>query len=155
MVEVLRADAKLPRAQRRFLGAFHNPRIERYVGVRKPDIGLRYADVLLIEEGGLTGGPPRVETFSFKSRDLSQLKGRVLETQMIEDAKEALRKYGGMLDIRRNSLQPLLPQGSEVPVQRVRLVYEGGALIPKDIGELQQATNTAMNEVPGVEVLVQ
>ena len=41
--------------------------------MRKPGPGLRYADVLVIEEGGTGGQPRRVETFSFKSRDLSQL----------------------------------------------------------------------------------
>jgi hypothetical protein len=155
MVQVLRADARLPRAQRRFLGAFDNPRIERSVGVRKPDTGLRYADVLIIEEGGLSRGPPRVETFSFKSRALSQLEGGLLETQMIEDAKEALRKYGGILDIRRDSLRPLLPQGREVPIQRVRLVYEGGALLPTDVDALRRAVDKTKRKVPAVEVLFQ
>ncbi|WP_052518066.1 hypothetical protein [Archangium violaceum] len=155
MVEALRADAKLPRAQRRFLGAFNNPRIEKYVGVRKPDTGLRYADVLIIEEGGLAGGPPRVETFSFKSRDLSQLEGKALQAQLLEDAREALRKYGGTLDIRRSSLQPLFSEGSEVPVQRVRLIYESGALLPKGANALREAANVAKNKVPGVEVLFQ
>ncbi|WPB74624.1 hypothetical protein KYC5002_37145 [Archangium violaceum] len=155
MVEVLRADARLPRAQRRFLGAFDSPRIERLVGVKKPESGLRYADVLIIEEGEVAGGPPRVETFSFKSRDLSQLKGSVLETQMIEDAKEALSKYGGMLDIRRDALQPLLPRGSEVPVQRVHLVYEGGALVPKDVRVVRRAVDKTQGKVPTVEVLFQ
>ncbi|HYO73829.1 MAG TPA: hypothetical protein VEU33_47960 [Archangium sp.] len=155
MVEVLRADAKLPRALRRFLGAFDKPRIERGVGVRKPDTGLRYADVLIIEEGGLAGRPPRVETFSFKSRDLSRLKDQALEAQMIEDATEALHKYGGTLDIRRSSLHPLLGEGSEVPVQRVRLIYEGGTLMPTNVDVLRKATNVAKNKVPGVEVLFQ
>ncbi|MFY0583507.1 hypothetical protein ACN28S_62675 [Cystobacter fuscus] len=34
MVKLLRADAKLPRTQRRFLGDFDKPRVESYVGVR-------------------------------------------------------------------------------------------------------------------------
>ncbi|OJT18519.1 hypothetical protein BO221_41430 [Archangium sp. Cb G35] len=155
MVEALRADAKLPRAQRHFLGAFNNPRIEKYVGVRKPDTGLRYADVLIIEEGRLAGGPPRVETFSFKSRDLSQLEIKALQTQLLEDAREALRKYGGTLDIRRDSLHPLLPQGSEIPVQRVHLVYEGGVLLPTDVGTLRRAVDKTKGKVPAVEVLFQ
>ncbi|HZI05183.1 MAG TPA: hypothetical protein VEZ71_14225, partial [Archangium sp.] len=106
MVALLEADAALPQAQRRFLGAFIQPRIHRYVGVRKPESGLRYADVLVIEEGGASGGSPRVETFSFKSRSLSELKYEALAAQMIADAREALQKYGGTLDIRRDSLQP-------------------------------------------------
>jgi hypothetical protein len=155
MVALLEADARLPRAQRRFLGDFIKPRIERSVGVRKPGTGLRYVDVLIIEEGALSSGPPRVETFSFKSRDLASLKRDALKAQMVEDAREALQKYGGTLEIRRDSLQPLLSEGSEVSVQRVRLVYEGGALKPKDVNILNIAMRKAEGEVPGVEVLFQ
>ncbi|WP_257461629.1 hypothetical protein [Archangium lipolyticum] len=155
MMTLLEADARLPRAERRFLGAFHEPRIHRYVGVKKPESGLRYADVLIIEEDGLAGGPPRVETFSFKSRNLSGLKYEALVAQMIADAREALGKYGGTLDIRRDSLQFLLRGGSKVPVQRVRLVYEGGQLKPKDVDALRKAVTATREEVPGVEVLFQ
>ncbi|HYO54207.1 hypothetical protein [Archangium sp.] len=155
MVEVLEADARLPRAQRRFLGAFLKPRIERYVGVKKPESGLRYADVLIIEEGELAGGPPRVETLSFKSRDLLRLDPDALKEQMKADAREALGKYGGTLDIRRDSLQHILRGRSEVPVQRVRLVYEGGALLPRNVEVLKAAVETTKEKVPGVEVLFQ
>jgi hypothetical protein len=155
MVALLKADAALPRAQRRFLGAFARPRIERYVGVGKPGTGLRFADVLILEEGEFTGGPPRVETLSFKSRDLSRLEREALRAQMIEDAREALRKYGGTLDIHRDSLQPLLREGSKVPVQRVRLVYEGGELKPTNVSNLNTAVREAERAVPGVEILIQ
>jgi len=155
MVHLLREDAKLPRAQRRFLGDFHTPRIETYVGVRKPDTGLRFADVLVIETSELAGRPPRVETFSFKSRDLSGLGEQALQAQMIADAREAVRYYGQTLDVRRDALQPLLRGGSEVPVQRVRLIYEGSTLTPSDVGMLERAVNATRRVVPGVEVLFQ
>jgi len=155
MVALLEADAALPRAQRRFLKAFDRPRIERYVGVKKPESGLRYADVLVIEEGELAGGLPRVETFSFKSRDLSGLQGSALEAQMKADAREALGYYGETLDIRRPSLQPLLREGSKVSVSTVRLVYEGGELKPKDVRELKTAVNETKSAIPGVEILFQ
>jgi hypothetical protein len=155
MVNLLREDAKLPRAQRHFLGDFDKPRIETYVGVKKPGTGLRYADVLVIEEGELAGRSRRVETLSFKSRDLSALRGSALEAQMIADAREALWKYGETLDIRRDSLQPLLREGREVQVPRVRLIYEGGALMPEGAKELKTAVNAVKEEVPGVEVLFQ
>ncbi|WNG52700.1 hypothetical protein F0U60_31985 [Archangium minus] len=155
MVALLESDATLPRAQRRFLGAFIRPRILRCVGVWKPKSGLRYADVLVIEEGELAGGPPRVETLSFKSRNFSGLKYEALKAQMIADAKEALDKYGGTLDIRRDSLQSLLRKGGEVPVQRVRLIYEGGELKPGKAEDLRSAVNETRKEVPGVEVLFQ
>ncbi|WP_071905535.1 hypothetical protein [Cystobacter ferrugineus] len=155
MVKLLREDATRPRLQRRFLGDFDKPRVEVQVGVRKPGPGLRYADVLVIEEGELGGRPRRVETFSFKSRDLSGLKYEALEAQMVEDAREALQKYGERLDIRRDSLRSIFPENSEVPVQRVRLVYEGGDLKPTDVNELKTAVEQTKKEVPGVEVLFQ
>ncbi|HSP80926.1 MAG TPA: hypothetical protein VLQ93_20530 [Myxococcaceae bacterium] len=155
MLALLEADAKLPRAQRRFLGAFLQPRIERYVGVWKPGSELRFADVLVIEEGQLAGGTPRVETFSFKSRDLSRLDPGVLEAQMKTDAREALWKYGGTLDIRRGSLQPLFSGGSVVPIQRIRLIYEGGALKPNNMDALTAAVNATRQAIPEVEVLFQ
>ena len=74
---------------------------------------------------------------------------------MIEDAGEALQKYGGTLDIRRDSLQRLLRGGSEVPVQRVRLVYEGDKLKPHEPANLDAAVREAESKVPGVEVLFQ
>jgi hypothetical protein len=155
MVTLLQADARLPRVERRFLGDFVKPRIETNVGVKKPGPGLRYVDVLIIEERGLAGRPPRVETFSFKSRNLSGLGDKALEGQMIADASEALRHYGETLDIRRDSLQHLLREGSEVPVRRVRLVYEGGEFKPKSVEDLDAVVNNAQREVPGVEVLFQ
>jgi hypothetical protein len=155
MVKLLMKDAELPRAERRFLGEFHKPRIETNVGVRKPGPGLRYVDVLVIEEGEVGGRPRRVETFSFKSRDLSGIEGKALGAQIIEDAREALQKYGETLDIRRDSLQFLLPGGSEVPVSRVRLIYEGGDLMPMNVDTMKTAVKETRGKVPGVEVLFQ
>ncbi len=155
MVRRLNADAEKPRAERRFLGHFDRPRIEIQVGVRKPGTGLRFADVLVIEEGAPRAGPRRVEAFSFKSRDLSGLRRDALTAQMLEDAREALSKYGERLDIRRDSLQRLLPEGSEVAVQRVCLIYEGGALTPTNPVNLKAAVSETKRKVPGVEVMFQ
>ncbi|XXF77277.1 hypothetical protein P2318_30130 [Myxococcaceae bacterium GXIMD 01537] len=152
MVALLRADASLPRTRRRFLQDFENPRIEANVGVAKPGIpGVRFADVLVIEEGSHSG-PPRVETFSFKSRDLVPLSDKALEAQMIADASEALRYYGEKLNIRRPSLHL---RDSQVRVHRVRLIYEGGALKPKKLDALKSAMRETETEVRGVEVLIQ
>jgi hypothetical protein len=153
MAKLLRDDAALPRAQRRFLQDFNEPRVEAYVGVWKPEAGLRFADVLVIEQKPLPGQPPRVETFSFKSRNLAILEPGPLRAQMVADAREALTYYGETLDIRRPSLQPLVLEGSEVSVQRVRLIYEGGDLKPKNIDALNTAVGTARKAVPRVEVL--
>ncbi len=119
------------------------------MGVRKPKTDLRFADVLIIEQKPLPGQPPRVETFSFKSRDFSGLTAEAMEAQMTADAREALRKYGGTLDIRRPGLE------SRAKVQRVRLIYEGGPLKPKNERELSEAMRGAESKVPGVEVLFQ
>jgi hypothetical protein len=114
--------------------------------------GVRFVDGLIIERQPPAGQPPRVESFSFKSRDLSLLKGEALEAQMIADARDALRYYGETLNIRRPSLKYL---GTEVRVRRVRLIYEGGALKPTDLRVQEAAVNAAQGRVQGVEVLVQ
>jgi hypothetical protein len=153
MVSLLRADAALPRARRLWLKDFHQPRIETNVGVAKEGtVGVRFADVLVIEERPPAGQPPRVESFSFKSRDLSLLDEDALPAQMTSDAREALRYYGETLNIRRPSLKYL---GLEVPVRRVRLIYEGGALKPKSLDILKPAMQETEKSVRGVEVLVQ
>ncbi|WP_257455899.1 hypothetical protein [Archangium lipolyticum] len=150
MVDLLRADAALPRAQRRLLKNFNQPLIETYVGVAKPTTPvIRFADVLVIEKQPPAGQPPRVETFSFKSRDLKLLEGRALERQMRVDANDALQYYGGTLDIRRPSLGL---RGTQVQVQRVYLIYEGGLLTP-DPRLLKKAVNAVEGNLQGVEVL--
>ena len=145
---LLRDDAALPQAQRHFLQDFNSPRVETYVGVRKPESGLRFADVLVIEQKPLPGQPPRVETFSFKSRDFSSLQYEAVEAQMKADAREALEYCGETLEILRPGLR------LRVEVQRVRLIYEGGALKPKE-PDMTKARRAAEREVPGVEVLFQ
>jgi hypothetical protein len=153
MVALLRADAALPRAQRFWLRDFVDPLIETCVGVAKEgQPGVRFADVLVIERQPPAGQPPRVESFSLKSRDLSLLKGEALEAQMIADARDALRYYGETLNIRRRVLKYL---GPEVQIRRVRLVYEGGELKPQNADALKQAVSEVQKEVRGVEVLFQ
>jgi len=147
MVAILEADAALPRAQRRWLGDFEQPRIETHVGVSKADI--RFADVLVIEEGLSAGPSPRVETFSFKSRDLSRFGAEALTAQMIEDASAALRYYGETLNIRRSGIE------QTAQIQRVRLIYEGGKLKPEDPKASRAAVRDAQSEVEGVEVSFQ
>lgn len=144
MVTLLEKEAALPRAQRRWLGDFDQPRIETHVGVMKSD--LRFADVLVIEERPAPGTSPRVETFSFKSRDLSRFGFDALKAQMIDDASAALKYYGETLSIRR----PVLEQTAQI--QRVRLIYEGGNLKPSDTKALRMALRESQNDVDGVEV---
>ncbi|QAT83444.1 hypothetical protein EJ065_1846 [Corallococcus coralloides] len=147
MIAILKEDAALPRAQRRWLGDFEQPRIETHVGVSKVD--LRYADVLVIEERPPAGQSPRVETFSFKSRALSSWGRDELTVQVNTDASNAMKYYGGTLKIVRDGMR------QQASVNRVRLVYEGGELLPKERAMWDGAVNSAMRGVRGVEVLSQ
>lgn len=153
MVARLRADAALPMTQRRWLRDFKEPLVESHVGVAKPsEAGIRFADVLVIDQRPPVGQSPRVETFSFKSRNLSLLRRNELMTQLLADASEARRYYGEMLNIRRPSLHL---RDSQVHVHRVRLIYEGGPLKPKTHELLEDALFYAQGKVRGVEVLVE
>ena len=155
MAEVLRADAALPRPQRRFLGDFDRPRVETFVGVWKSESGLRFADVLVIDEGPPSGGVRRVETFSFKSRKLAVLDESALSAQMLADARQALGYYGNFLDIRRPSLKPLVRGDDKVFVSRVRLIYEGGDFKPSEGSDLNRVVSATEESCPGVEVSFQ
>ncbi|KFE63213.1 hypothetical protein [Hyalangium minutum] len=149
MISVLREDAALPPAQRQWLSAFTLPRIEVHVGLSKPNVpGMRFADVLVMEQRPPPGQVPLVETFSFKSRNLQHLAGEALEAPLRMDAQAALDYYGGTVDIRRSSLK------SSVRVQRIRLVYQGGSLIPEP-SVLDPAVLRVQREVKGVEVVIQ
>jgi hypothetical protein len=153
MVAKLRADAALPRAQRRWLKDFDQPRIETHVGVAKTDVaGVRYADVLVIEENLPSGKPVRVETFSFKSRNFAPMNPDDLRAQMKADASTALKHYGRTLNIRRRALELT---GVEVQVQRVRLIYEGGELMPGSPGAAETAMNVVKSAVKEVVVSIQ
>ena len=152
-VAELRADAALPKAQRRWLGDFEQPVVETNVGVAKPGVpGVRFADALVIETRPPPGQPPRVVSFSFKSRDFSVMDFEVLVARVKVDASAALRHYGGKLNVRRTSLRYL---GPEVQVRRVRLVYEGGELTPTETDVWQRVSDRVRRDVGDVEVLVQ
>ncbi len=144
---MLKEDAALPRAHRRWLGDFEQPRIETHVGVSKVD--LRYADVLVIEAKPTPGQPPRVETFSFKSRNLAVLDEDALPVQVRTDASNAMKYYGGTLKILRDGMR------QQADVKRVRLVYEGKELLPTDGNMLIDAVKDAQIRNKGVEVLFQ
>ncbi|GMT96624.1 hypothetical protein KH5H1_07430 [Corallococcus caeni] len=147
MVARLRADAALPRAQRQWLRDFEEPRIETHVGMTKAD--LRFADVLVIETRPPSGQPPRMETFSFKSRNLRQLDEGALKAQMGADARAAVLYYGETVNVRRPGLE------GPARIRRVRLVYEGGALQYLDTAKLEGILADLQDQVPGVEVQIQ
>jgi hypothetical protein len=153
VVKEMREDAMRPRAQRQWLKDFEEPRIETHVGVWKAETGMRYSDMLVIEGRPSPGQPVRVETVSCKSRDLSRLEGDALKAQVLADAQDAMRYYGGTLNIRRRTLNPKGDR-EQVRVQRVRLVYEGGKLKPGDPNEWKRIVTQVESKVPGVEVVL-
>ncbi|MFP2903060.1 hypothetical protein, partial [Corallococcus sp. 4LFB] len=57
--------------------------------------------------------------------------------------------YGGTLKIVRDGLR------QQAKVQRVRLVYEGGKLLPSDPAILNDAVTRTQRRIEGVEVLFQ
>jgi hypothetical protein len=80
--------------------------------------------------------------------------GRPLEPPLkwegyLADARAALAYYGETLDIRRPGLQ------GRVQVHRVRLIYEGGNLMPKDSKLMKRVVLETQKKVLGVEVLFQ
>lgn len=147
MVARLRADAALPRAQRQWLKDFDEPRIETHVGMTKAD--LRFADVLVIESKPPSGQPPRMETFSFKSRDLHLLNQGSVTAQMRADARAALRYYGETVNVRRPGLE------GPARIRRVRLIYEGGVLKLENRVDLKKAIAALRDENLGVEIQIQ
>src|ERR1044072_7912409 len=99
----------------------------------------------------LTDGPslrPRASEkmgkVEFKGRDLVLLEDDVLAGQMKADASEGPRDYGGTVNIRRRVLCLF---DKQVPVQRVRLIYESGALKPEDVNTLNAAVRKAQGKV--------
>ncbi|HEX5749378.1 MAG TPA: hypothetical protein VFZ09_24330 [Archangium sp.] len=82
-----------------------------------------------------------------KSRDFSGMDYGAVRAQMIADARAALAYYGETLNIRRPGLE------GRVKVRRVRLIYEGGALKPRDERIMREALHATKATVPGVEVL--
>ncbi|TQF09876.1 hypothetical protein FJV41_42405 [Myxococcus llanfairpwllgwyngyllgogerychwyrndrobwllllantysiliogogogochensis] len=146
MVAILEEDAAKPRAERTWLKDFDEPQIETHVGVSKVD--LRYADVLVIEKRPTPGQPPRVETFSFKSRNLAVLGEDALPVQVRTDASNAMKYYGGTLKIVRDGMR------QQAEVKRVRLVYEEKGLLPEDTKLFTRSATDAQKRTR-VEVLSQ
>ncbi|GEL75469.1 hypothetical protein [Myxococcus virescens] len=144
MVAILEEDAAKPRAERTWLKDFDEPQIETHVGVSKVD--LRYADVLVIEKRPTSGQPPRVETFSFKSRNLAVLGEDALPVQVRTDASTAMKYYGGTLKIVRDGMR------QQAEVKRVRLVYEEKGLLPEDTKLFTRAATDTQKRTK-VEVL--
>jgi hypothetical protein len=119
---VLLRELEQPAGSRQVLRDSQQPLLARHLGTRKEgQAGVRYPDYLAVDEASLKkGSVPRVESVSVKKRDFSSKSRREVERQVEADAKEALSKYGGELEVRRPG-HPLY--GRTVQVSKVHLVY--------------------------------
>lgn len=123
---MLQAEVEKPRGKRRLLHEMARPQMEENVGLAHEGSDARtYVDHLVVDEATLESNAPRVETFSTKQRDFTHTSDQSIRSQVEADAREALRKYGGTVEIRRQG-HPLFERS--VPVSQVHLVYDSGMI---------------------------
>jgi hypothetical protein len=136
---MLQGEAEVPQGKRQLLQEMERPQVSENVGLTRDGSDARtYVDQLVVDEATLQGASPRVETFSTKQRDFRRMSDQSLRAQVEADAREALRKYGGTVEIRRQG-HPLFER--RVPVSRVHLVYDSGML--PDLHDLGREMVTA------------
>lgn len=119
----LREQAKLAETQRHWLRGLESPIVTENVGlVHEGRATLTYVDQLVVDEASLKPGrTPTVHCFSNKQRSFKSMSTQDIEKQLTVDAREALTKYGGTVEVRRPG-HPLF--GRKVEVSRVHLVYD-------------------------------
>lgn len=136
---MLQGEVELPQGKRQLLQEMASPQMSENVGLAREGSDARtYVDQLVVDEATLQNASPRVETFSTKQRDFTQMSDQSVRAQVEADAREALRKYGGTVEIRRQG-HPLFER--RVPVSRVHLVYDSG-MVP-DLQNLSREMVTA------------
>jgi hypothetical protein len=127
VAEMLRGEAKLPPAERVVLTGMKQPLSETNVGLKREGrTSVAYVDHLAVDGATLKSSAPRVESISTKQRDFKRMSVNEARDQVAADAREALTKYGGEVEVRRHG-HPLF--GRRVNVSRVHLVYDG-KLVP-------------------------
>jgi hypothetical protein len=127
VAQALRRELDLSTTARRLLRGMQQPHLTENVGLgHGGNTSLTYADQFVFDEASLQQGSRlRVETFSNKSRDFRGWSEEDVIKQARVDAKEALAKYGGTVQVRRPG-HPLF--GRDVPVSQVHLVYDSETL---------------------------
>jgi hypothetical protein len=119
---MLQAEVEKPRGKRQLLHEMARPQMDENVGLAHEGSDARtYADQLVVDEATLESDAPRVETFSTKQRDFTAMSERGFQTQVEADAREALRKYGGTVEVRRQG-HPLFER--RVAVTQIHVVYD-------------------------------
>ncbi|WP_239470173.1 hypothetical protein [Archangium violaceum] len=129
VARVLRQDAGLARGQRHWLRGLEQPLVMENVGLaHEGRVSLTYVDQFVVDEASLRPGQtPSVHSFSNKKRDFKSMSEDVIDAHLAADAREALTKYGGTVEVRRPG-HPLF--GRKVNVSRVHLVYDGAEMAP-------------------------
>lgn len=124
---MLREQAKLAETQRHWLRGLDHPIVTENVGlVHEGRATLTYVDQFVVDKASLRPGrTPTVHCFSNKQRSFKSMSKPEIESQLRADAREALTKYGGTVEISRPG-HPLF--GRKVEVSRVHLVYDGTTL---------------------------
>jgi hypothetical protein len=125
---MLQGEVEKPQGKRQLLHEMARPQIDENVGLAHEGSDTRtYVDQLAVDEATLENGAPRVEAFSTKQRDFTAMSDHDLRMQVEVDAREALRKYGGTVEIRRQG-HPLFER--RVTVTQVHVVYDE-SLVPQ------------------------
>lgn len=147
VAEMLRGEAKLPAAERMVLRGMKQPLTETNVGLkREGKASVVYVDHIAVDGATLKSSAPRVESISTKQRDFKRMSENEAKNQVAADAREALTKYGGEVEVRRRG-HPLF--GRRVTVSRVHLMYDG-RLVPGE-SPVRTAMLKAAEEA-GVEI---
>jgi hypothetical protein len=123
VARVIRHEAGLADTQRQWLRGLERPLVTEHMGLaHEGRATLTYVDQFVVDEASLRPGrTPVVHSFSNKQRDFKPMSTRELENQLTTDAREALTKYGGVVEVRRPG-HPLF--GRKVEVSRVHLIYD-------------------------------
>jgi len=129
VARVIRHEAGLADTQRQWLRGLERPLVTEHMGLaHEGRATLTYVDQFVVDEASLRPGrTPVVHSFSNKQRDFKPMREKELSNQLAVDAREALTKYGGRVEVRRPG-HPLF--GRKLTISRVHLVYDGKDLAP-------------------------
>jgi hypothetical protein len=128
MARALKLDAGLPQAQRQWLSGVEQPLVAENVGLaHEGTTDLTYVDGLVVDtESLLPGRKPVVHSFSVKQHDFTHSSSVEARQQLRIDAREALTKYGGAVEVRRPG-HPLF--GRKTEITRVHLIYDKAGVV--------------------------
>jgi hypothetical protein len=142
-------DAQLPEAERQWSKGMRSPYMSEQLGMKpRGSDKVFYADAAMTDQATLKpGATPRVYTFSIKQRDFMLTSPDEVFSQLRADCREAVKKYGGTVEIRRPG-HPLFSR--EVDVSKVYLIYDA-KMVPENLRAVMKNIAKGL----GVEVIFQ